>query len=333
MTVAGRTSAVAIGGGTGLPLVLRCLVEQGYETTAVVTMADDGGSTGTLRRELGMLPPGDVRNCLVALAEDEGLLGQLFQYRFERGEGLAGHALGNLILAALSDITGGFPAGVAAAERLLGAQGRVLPSTLEDVLLTAVDAGGEPVRGQARIAVGRGPIANVMSEPADPAAYPPVLEAIDRADVIVIGPGSLFTSIVPNFLVSGIAAAVRSSRAATIYVCNVANQRGETAGMDAGDHVRALLDHGLDGAIDAVLIDHPCPKEEGALSSATVCDDGAAPDSVEHVRADAAVRMRIEGMGPAVCAADLADASNPLHHERSKLCEALREVIHDVVHG
>ncbi|MDP2182713.1 MAG: YvcK family protein [Actinomycetota bacterium] len=332
MTVAKVTSAVAIGGGTGLPLVLRCLVEQGCETTAVVTMADDGGSTGTLRREFGMLPPGDVRNCLVAMAEDDGLLGQLFQYRFERGEGLEGHAVGNLILAALTEMSGGFPAAIEAAQRLLGTRGRVLPSTLEDVLLTAVDAHGEPVRGQARIAVGRGPIANVTSEPADPAAYPPVLEAVERADIIVIGPGSLFTSIVPNFLVSGLADAVCASRATTIYVCNVANQRGETAGMDAADHVRALLEHGLEGAIDVVLVDEPCEQDDPA-GSALVCDDSAASGDVEHVRADVAIRTRIEDMGPTVRVTDLADAENPLHHERSKLCRALREVIQDVVHG
>lgn len=332
MTGDAVTRAVAIGGGTGLPLVLRCLVEQGINTTAVVTMADDGGSSGTLRREFGMLPPGDVRNCLVATGDDDGFLGRLFQYRFARGEGLLGHALGNLILAALADIEGGFPQAIEAAGQLLGTRARVLPSTLDDMLLTAVDAHGEPVRGQARIAVGRGPITNVTSEPVSPTAYPPVLEAIANADVVVIGPGSLFTSIIPNFLVSGLAEAVRSSRAATIYVCNVANQRGETAGMDAADHVAALTDHGLDGAIDVVFVDD-CDSRGGHTTPVPVCDDSTTRETVEHVRVDAEVRARIARLGPEIRVADLVDPANPLHHDRSKLCRALREAIEDVVHG
>ncbi len=198
------------------------------DTTAVVTMADDGGSTGTLRRELGMLPPGDIRNCLVALSEEDSTLAELFQYRFSAGEGLAGHALGNLIIAALADITGSFSEAITVASELLGARGRVLPSTLDDVLLLAEDSSGQPVIGQANIAVSAGPIACVHAEPAAPAPYPPVLDAIGRADVIVIGPGSLFTSLVPNFLVAGVAEAVRDSSATR----HLRLQRRQPAGRD-----------------------------------------------------------------------------------------------------
>jgi uncharacterized cofD-like protein len=316
-------NAVAIGGGTGLPVVLRCLVSQGMATTAVVTMADDGGSTGTLRRELGMLPPGDIRNCLVALSEEDSALAQLFQYRFSAGEGLAGHALGNLILAALADITGSFSDAIAVASDLLGTQGRVLPSTLDDVLLMAEDSSGDPVIGQANIAVSAGPIARVHTDPTSPQPYPPVLEAIAEADVIVIGPGSLFTSLVPNFLVAGVANAVRESAARVIYVCNVANQRGETSGMDAADHVEALVGHGLDGAIDTVLLHDTDAYPVDALGEG-VCDDTS--HQVERVEGGSDAVRRIRDRGIDVVGADLIDEEVPTHHHAERLCQAFNEV-------
>lgn len=316
-------NVVAIGGGTGLPVVLRCFASRGMDTTAVVTMADDGGSTGTLRRELGMLPPGDIRNCLVALSEEDSTLAELFQYRFSAGEGLVGHALGNLIIAALADITGSFSEAITVASELLGARGRVLPSTLDDVLLLAEDSSGQPVIGQANIAVSAGPIACVHAEPAAPAPYPPVLDAIGRADVIVIGPGSLYTSLVPNFLVAGVAEAVRDSSATVIYVCNVANQRGETSGMDAADHVDALLRHGLDGAIDTVLL-HDTDALPAKAGGSAVCDD--TPHQVEPVDGSAAVIERIESRGIDVVALDLLDKETRTHHDAEGLCRAFNEV-------
>ncbi len=321
-----KRRVAAIGGGTGLPVVLRCLVESGCEATAIVTMADDGGSSGQLREQLGMLPPGDVRNCLVALADPGSLEARLFQYRFPHGEGLAGHALGNLVLAALADIAGGFPQAIEAAAGLLGSQGRVLPCTLADVHLRAVDATGEPVAGQALIANTQGPFVDIALDPPCPPANPAVLEAIASADAIVIGPGSLFTSILPNLLVDGVAEAVRGSSAKCVYVCNVANQRGETGGMDAHDHVRALHDHGLEGAIDVVLVHGG--SDDGPWTGAAasdVCDDVAAV--CEPVRADSPVRERIAAMGPQVRARDLVDRHNPLRHSAAALCIALREVI------
>jgi len=319
MNVGSGRRAVAIGGGTGLPSVLGCLVDLGFETSAVVTMADDGGSTGKLREELGMLPPGDIRNCLVALSDDySGLLGPLFQYRFPEGEGLAGHALGNLIIAALVDLTGSFPAAIEAAEHYLHARGHVYPSTVVDVELHGVDRAGGHLSGQARLAVSENPLECVHLEPEWPAAHPPALDAISSADVIIIGPGSLYTSLIPNLLVDGVAKAICESRALRIYVCNVANMRGETGGLDAADHVAALAEHGLAGAVDLVLVHEPC------ADASAVCDD---VDGVEPVPAGDDVRARIEALGPKVIAEDLADPTDPVRHSRAALCRTLERVV------
>ncbi len=315
-----RGRAVAVGGGTGLPGVLRCLAGLGYDTSAVVTMADDGGSSGKLRAELGMLPPGDVRNCLVALADEASPLARLFQYRFPHGEGLAGHALGNLVIAALADITGSFPRAIEEAGRLLGAGGHVLPSTLADVSLHATDAVGEPVSGQARIATSDGPVAHVRLEPAAPPAYPPAAEAIREADLVVLGPGSLFTSLVPNLLVPGIAEALRETAATRVYVCNVANQRGETSGMDAADHVEALLAHGLDGALDVAVV-HVADATPERPGRCLVYDDGCG--RLEPVGAGREALARIESRGVRVVAADVVDADDHRRHSRHKLCRVL----------
>jgi uncharacterized cofD-like protein len=318
VSVGSGRSAVAIGGGTGLPSVIRCLLDLGFDTTAVVTMADDGGSSGVLRRELGMLPPGDVRNCLVAMAEDEdGLEARLFQYRFpDGGNGHVGHALGNLMLAAAADITGSFPAAIDHASRYLRVRGRVLPSTLADVYLHGIDRAGGAHRGQAVLARAPHPLARVRLDPKAPAAYEPALEAIRSADLVVIGPGSLFTSIIPNFLVAGVADALRGSKATSVYVCNVANMRGETHGLDAADHVAALVEHGLRDAIDIAIVHDP------ALAAPAVCDDGR----VEPVAADSAIFERIEGLGSRVVAANLADPQDPVRHSRAALCGVLEEV-------
>lgn len=318
MKVGVGRKAVAIGGGTGQPQVLRCLLELGYETCAVVTMADDGGSSGVLRRELGVLPPGDARNCLVALADDEhSVLARAFQYRFPAG-GLEGHALGNLAIAALADVTGDFAEAIALAGECLGARGSVYPSTLEVVYLHGVDRSGNEISGQARLAANPAAVESVYLEPAEPAPYAPALEVIGEADLIVIGPGSLYTSLIPNLLVSGIAEAVRRSAALTVYVSNVANLRGETGGLDAADHVQALIDHGLDGAIDVAIV------HESGCEAQELCDDGS---GVEPVASGPAVNARIEALGVRVFSADVADPENPVRHARRPLCEALEGVI------
>ncbi len=314
MTLGQARRAVAIGGGTGLPGVLGCLLDLGFETAAVVTMADDGGSSGHLRRELGMLPPGDVRNCLVAMArEPEGLAAQMFQYRFAHGEGLAGHALGNLVLAALADVAGGFPEAIEAASEYLQARGRVLPSTLADVRLHGVDRDGNEVFGQAKLASHTRAVEHAFLEPASPPAYEPALEAIGAADVVVIGPGSLYTSLIPNFLVDGVADALRASSARCVYVCNVANMRGETVGLDAADHVQALVDHGLEGCIEIAIVHH--------------CADDACVEAVDPVASDPSALKRIEALGVRPVLAALADAENPVRHDRTALCRVLAEVI------
>lgn len=301
--------AVAIGGGTGLPLVLRCMLRAGFDPTAVVTVADDGGSSGHLRRELGMLPPGDIRNCLVALADPGSELAPVFQYRFAAGEGLAGHAIGNLIIAALADLKGGFGEAVEAAGRMLGVRGSVVPSTLADVVLSGWDSAGQLLVGQARLAESERPISRVRLEPHDAPAYGPALEAIRNADVVVIGPGSLFTSIIPNFLVTGVTDALRASDARVVYVCNVANMRGETSGMDAADHVDALVAHGLEGLIDVALVDVPTQ-----------------PAGRRHVLAGDDQIRRIEARGVRVVTADLADDGDPVRHDQDRLLAALSEV-------
>jgi uncharacterized cofD-like protein len=307
-------SAVAIGGGTGLPKVLWCLLEMGFATSAVVTMADDGGSSGHLRRELGILPPGDARNCLVSMAEEpDSPLARVFSYRFPHGDGLAGHALGNLIIAALAEIEGSFPSALDAAGKLLASRGRVLPSTLDDVVLTAEDVEGARVVGQSNVAESVTPICRVrFAGDGRASAYPPAVDAIADADLVVIGPGSLFTSILPNFLVEGMREALLSSRGRVVYVCNVANQRGETTGMDAADHVDALVRHGLAGAVDVAIVHdqaaRPLPAEMDAV--------GSGGRAVERIRA--------AGIEPLL--ADVADPGDWRHHGRGSLLAALREV-------
>ena len=241
---------VAIGGGTGLSTLLRGLKAYTPCITAIVTVADDGGSSGRLRYELGVLPPGDLRNCIAALADDEALITQLFQYRFGQGSGLDGHSFGNLFITALVAVTGSFERAVVEAARVLAVQGRILPSTLENVTLVADVSNGSDVskslirvQGESSISKAGRPIERVFLRPEGARAYPEAVRAILDADLIVAGPGSLFTSILPNLLVQDIARAVAASSAIKLYVCNVATQPGETDGFDVGSHVAALQRH------------------------------------------------------------------------------------------
>jgi uncharacterized cofD-like protein len=240
---------VAVGGGHGMSTVLRGLKQYSNKISAIVSVADDGGSSGRLRRETGILPPGDIRNCLVALSDDEALLGALFQYRYPDGESnYNGHSFGNLFISAMADVTGSFEEAVAESGRVLAVHGRVLPSTLSDVQLLADKelplVGSElRVTGESNIPESAGRVRRVWLEPGNPPAYPMAIQAILSADLIIIGPGSLFTSILPNLLVPDIAEAIRSSRALKVYVCNVATQPGETDGLTCDDHHRIIQDH------------------------------------------------------------------------------------------
>jgi uncharacterized cofD-like protein len=259
---------VAIGGGTGLSALLRGLKRyvvpsagnrgpenlQIGELSAVVTVSDDGGSSGRLRKEFNMLPPGDIRNCIVALSEDETLLSRLFQHRFEKGPGLEGHSFGNLFLAALTSITGDFAEAVRLSSEILVTRGRIFPATTCNVELEAVLEDGSRVRGETRITASKGRIKELVLVPSDPEPLPQTLDAIERADIITIGPGSLFTSLIPNLLVRGIAASIASSTAVKVYVCNLMTQANESLGRTAADHIRALNAHAGTNIFDYALI-------------------------------------------------------------------------------
>lgn len=260
-------NVVTVGGGHGLATLLRGLKIHTSNLTAVVTVADDGGSSGRLRSSMGILPPGDIRNCLAALSEDEELLTLLFKYRFSaQSNELEGHSFGNLFISALSELTGSFEEAVAESGRVLGVSGQVLPATLRDVKLVAdkslPHAQGEiRVRGESRIPLVRGKVRRVWLEPNNPPAFPAAIRALLQADIIVIGPGSLYTSILPNLLVPDIAAAIRHSPALKIFICNVTTQPGETDDYACDDHIKALEEHAGSGLFDLVIANTDTAKE------------------------------------------------------------------------
>jgi uncharacterized cofD-like protein len=253
---------VAIGGGTGLPSLLSGLKSYTDNLTAVVTVADDGGSSGRLRQDLNILPPGDLRNCLVALAETEPLMARLFQHRFKSRGGLAGHSFGNLFIAALTEVTGDFGEAVRASSKVLAISGQVLPVTFDDVRLKAVLAGGRRVDGESRISAAGGSIDRLVLEPAGARPNPEVLQAIAKADAIVLGPGSLYTSILPNLLVPGVAKAIERSGALKILACNIMTQPGETDGFAVSQHLRALRDQTGLSLVDYVVVNTESPNNE-----------------------------------------------------------------------
>jgi len=306
---------VVIGGGTGLSTLLRGIKSYTHNLTAIVTVADDGGSSGELRKSMGVLPPGDIRHCLTALASDETLMTQLFQYRFSTGNGLSGHSLGNLLITALAEITGSFEEGVAESGRVLAVHGRVLPATLHDVTLVAdiqlpENKGDLRVKGESQIPKARGRIRRVWLEPDNPLAYPPAVQAILAADLILIGPGSLFTSILPDLLVPDIAEALRFSRAAKFYICNVATQPGETDGFTCDDHVKTIERHIGGGIFDIIL-----------------CNDrlsGSLPDNVDWVRPSERLRDEYQ-----LYLADLVGPEINHHHDPAKLAQAIMDLYNE----
>ena len=307
---------VAVGGGHGLSVLLSGLKNHTYNLTAVVTVADDGGSSGRIRRSSGMLPPGDIRNCLAALANDETLLTQLFQYRFSSGGiGLEGHSFGNLFIYALSEIMGSFEEAVAESGRVLAVHGRVLPATLLDVQLVADVAlpfavSEVRVEGESKIPKFPGKVNRVWLEPNAPSAYPQVIQALLGADLIVIGPGSLFTSLLPNLLVPDIAAAIRASRALKIFVCNVTTQPGETDGFTCGDHIQAIVDHVGEGLFDIIVVNS---RQEGNL-----------PEGYQWVT----VTEAVESQYP-LYQADLVNSEYLTSHDREKLSKVLMDLLQE----
>src|SRR6266850_2448874 len=251
----GGPRIVCIGGGTGMPAVLRGLKHHSANITAIVTVGDDGGSSGRLRREHGILPPGDFRNNIVALAEVEPLMARLFQYRFGEGSDLGGHSFGNLFVLAMTGVTGNFEQALRETSRVLAVQGTILPSTLQDVEICAEFEDGSEVCGESQIPEAGKPIRRLYLKPDHPAAQPEAVAAILEADLIVLGPGSLYTSVLPNLLVEGIAKALLQSDGLKVYVCNVATQPGETDGYDVAAHVSALVHHmpGQTNPLDVVV--------------------------------------------------------------------------------
>ena len=256
---------VALGGGTGLASLLRGLKRYSclrpgiddqprVDITAVVTVTDDGGSSGRLRREFAMLPPGDIRNCMVALSEDESLLASLFDYRFQAGRGLKGHSFGNLFLTALTHVSGDFLKAIQVSSEVLAIHGRIYPSTRRNVTLAAELSDGAVLAGESRIGRARQAIRRVWLDPKDCRPLPEVEEAIARADLITLGPGSLFTSVIPNLLVRGIPRAIKQSRATKLYFANLMWQPWETMNFTAADHVAAIEQHAGRGLLDAVVV-------------------------------------------------------------------------------
>jgi uncharacterized cofD-like protein len=303
---------VAIGGGTGLSMLLRGLKELTSNITAVVTVADDGGSSGKLREELGVPPVGDIRNCIAALADAEPAMTRLMQYRFPaNGTGKSsfeGHAFGNLLIAALADVEGDFEEGVRQSNRVLAVRGKVVPVAAEPMTLHAELSDGTLVRGQSRIARARG-IAQIWVTPEDVSASRDALAALADADLVVIGPGSLYTSIMPSLLVSELRAALEATPAPRLYVCNVATQVGETEGFNLSDHLTALHDHGLDHLVDAVLANDN-------LRARAPSNYPAAPVEID---------VPHDGTPP-VLARDVVDDENAHHHDSHKLAQAIVEI-------
>lgn len=283
------------------------------ELCAVVTVSDDGGSSGRLRRDFNMLPPGDLRNCIVALAEDEAQLSRLFQYRFSAGEGLEGHSFGNLFLTALTAVTGDFAEAVRAASVLLASRGRIFPSTVSNVQLDAEMADGSRVRGETNITASTQRVVEVRLVPANAQPMPETLEAIRDADLITVGPGSLFTSLVPNLLVRGIPEAMRQSRGLRVYICNLMTQANESLGMSAADHVNALRRHAGGPLFDVVL-----------LNSAPVSDEMKRRYAAEGAEAIAYDPEPLHEMGLRVVSGDfLEESEGKVRHAAQRVAQAL----------
>jgi uncharacterized cofD-like protein len=299
---------VCIGGGTGLPVLLRGLKEHTSNMTAIVTVGDDGGSSGRLRRELGLLPPGDLRNCIAALAEAEPLMTRLFQYRFNEG-GLEGHSFGNLFIAAMSGITGNFEEAVRETSRVLAVRGLILPSTLAHVTVHARSDDGELIDGESNVTERGKRIEEVWLQPESIQANPEAIRSILEADLVVVGPGSLLTSVLPNLLVPGISQALKISQATKIYVCNVATQHGETDDFGVSDHFRTLASH-----VGANLFDY-------VLANDNV--EGPLPDSwhSQPVIMDSPVVD-----GARVQTADVVSETNRYHHDSYKLAAAIMRI-------
>ncbi len=314
-----------MGGGTGLSALLRGLkhytgTDRLRQLTGVVTVTDDGGSSGRLRREFGVLPPGDIRNCLVALADDEDLLARLFQYRFPNGDGLLGHSFGNLFLTALTGITGDFHQAILTAESILSVRGKICPATVQDVRLRGRGASGQVYEGESAIGTSGEAIERLELDPPAPPAFPPAVAALEKADLILLGPGSLYTSILPNLLIPGIRQAVNKSPARTVLLLNLMTQPGETDGMTGLDHLHAVERLAGRGLVDDVLVSSS--EIPGQLLE-HYAETGSEPVLID--------RAEVEALGIRVVEADLlASGDEFIRHDPPKLAEAVMELLDHV---
>jgi uncharacterized cofD-like protein len=304
---------VAIGGGTGLSTLLRGIKAYSGNITAIVTVGDDGGSSGRLRKEYGVLPPGDFRQCIVALAEAEPLMTRLFQYRFGKGSDLEGHSFGNLFITAMTGITGNFEKALRESSRVLAVSGQILPSTLADVTLCA-EFEGQTVDGESAIPKAGLPIKRLFIKPDDVPAHPEALRAILQADMIIAGPGSLFTSVLPNLLVPDVVQAIKASGALRVYVCNNCTQRGETDGFSVEEHLKVLAEHVGGNVFDYVLANDnytPAPSLPGSVQMVRLSDG-----SYDH-------------RGCEIVCGDWVDVSQPWRHDPAKLSQGLIRLYHE----
>ncbi|RKL68415.1 hypothetical protein CR203_08030 [Salipaludibacillus neizhouensis] len=308
-----KANVVVLGGGTGLSVILRGLKTFPVDISAIVTVADDGGSSGRLRKELNIPPPGDIRNVLVALSEVEPLVEELFQHRFTNGNGLSGHSLGNLLLAGMTSITGDFAQGVREISRVLNVKGKVIPASNDSITLHAEYEDGSKVEGESNIPLAGKKIKRVFIEPAETKPMREAIQAIEEADLVVLGPGSLYTSVIPNILVSGMKEALERTDAWKVYICNVMTQPGETDNYTVSDHVRAIDDHSNAKLVDAVL-----------FNTQTI------PSSyVERYKSQGAVNVRVDAkelqdMGVQIIGDDLLLFDNDLvRHDPIKVSQRL----------
>ena len=317
----GKGPAITVvGGGHGLSVLLRGIKQATTNVTAVVTVADDGGSSGRLREELGMIPPGDLRNCLVALADTEPLMEKLFQHRFEGDSQLSGHSFGNLFIAAMAQVTGDVETALKESSKVLAVKGRVLPASKEFVRLDAIMEDGSVVCGESKIPEAHKKIHRVKLFPEHVEAVQSSLDALRDAEAIVLGPGSLYTSIMPNLLVEGIGDALCRSRAVKIYICNVMTQPGETDGYTASMHVKAILDHAGRNAVDYVIVNStPVPED----LKKKYAEAGAYPVIVDE--------DVLKALGVGVIKADLITNHDAIHHDPKKLAESVMQVVYETL--
>ena len=299
---------VAIGGGTGLSVLLSGLKNHTDNLTAIIGVADDGGSSGRLRRDLGVLPPGDFRNCIVAMSDESSLLQELFQYRFSKGTELKGHSFGNLFITAMSDIADGFESGISESSKVLAVRGSIKPATVDHIQLSADLNDGNHVVGESNIRSMASTVSRIYINPAEAAAYEPAVEAILEANTVILGPGSLYSSVLPNLLVQGICQALKDTRATKIYVCNVATEIGETGGYDLSNHVEALQKHTFPSVVDYVIANNNVTNIGDQFAGEAVRNHPSIQNDIQYIYDD------------------LVDLDNPVRHDSYKLSQVIMGV-------